>query len=305
MMSSHLSFLVAKQIPITEYLSGLGFEPAKVLGTDCWYLSPFRDERTASFKVNTTLNLWYDHGSGEGGTILDLGAKLNNCTLSEFLDKLAQGNYSHLSFHRKSSAHNDEHKLRIVDVNLLKSADLLYYLRKRKISVGVATSCCKEVDFSIGQRIYKAIGFPNQSGGYELRNNWFKGSCSPKDISLINNNSRRICVLEGFMDYLSIIQLGPLAFKNLAADADFLVLNSLRLLDRSITHLQSHDEVNLFLDNDGAARQAKHDLTNRSIRFHDHSNVYQNHKDVNEFLVASEKYTLDRDSTCRSKGMKL
>ncbi|MEP6738249.1 MAG: CHC2 zinc finger domain-containing protein [Chryseolinea sp.] len=215
-MSSKLSFLEAKQIPITEYLGGLGFEPTKVLGNDCWYYSPFRDERTPSFKVNTKLNMWYDHGSGQGGTILDLGAKLNNCTLSEFVEKLSQGNYSHISFHRNSSFHNDEHKLRIVDVNILKSADHLYYLRKRKISERVATSWCKEVDFSIGRRIYKAIGFPNQSGSYELRNNWFKGSSSPKDISLINNNSRRICVLKGFMDYLSIIQLGPLAFKNVA-----------------------------------------------------------------------------------------
>jgi DNA primase len=57
-----LSFSQAKQIPITEYLSGIGFEPAKISGNDYWYLSPFRHERSSSFKVNTKLNVWYDHG---------------------------------------------------------------------------------------------------------------------------------------------------------------------------------------------------------------------------------------------------
>ena len=108
------------------------------------------------------------------------------------------------------------------------------------------------------------------------------------------------------MDYLSLIQLGPSAFNNVTAGADIIVLNSLRLLDRNITHLQSRDEINLFLDNDNAAIQAKQDLTNRSIHFHDHSTVYSNHKDVNEFLVASEKNALAQDLTgTKSKGRKL
>src|SRR5687768_15516479 len=98
MNANKLSFAEAKQIPITDYLSGLGFEPAKTRGYDLWYHSPFREERTPSFKVNTKLNVWYDHGTGEGGTILDLGAKLHQCTLSEFLDKLSERNYSHISF---------------------------------------------------------------------------------------------------------------------------------------------------------------------------------------------------------------
>lgn len=55
-----LSFAEAKQIPIMEYLTGLGFEPAKVRGDDYWYHSPFREERTPSFKVSTKLNVWYD-----------------------------------------------------------------------------------------------------------------------------------------------------------------------------------------------------------------------------------------------------
>ena len=50
----------ARQIDLVEYLSQLGYNPQKVKGPDHWYLSPFRKERTPSFKVNRRLNVWYD-----------------------------------------------------------------------------------------------------------------------------------------------------------------------------------------------------------------------------------------------------
>ncbi len=48
------------------------------------------------------------------------------------------------------------------------------------------------------------MGFKNNFGGFELRNKYFKGSSSPKEITLISNNSPdRLNVFEGFMDFLS------------------------------------------------------------------------------------------------------
>lgn len=69
--------------------------------------------------------------------------------------------------------------------------------------------------------------FQNLSGGYELRNRLFKGSLSPKDISLINNGSDTCNLFEGFIDYLSWMVLG------LGCGDDYLVLNSVALLERS------------------------------------------------------------------------
>src|SRR5690349_17330610 len=101
-----LNFSESKRIPITEYLAKLGFEPAKVRGNDYWYRSPLRSEKDASFKVNVRLNLWYDHGSGEGGTILDLGAKINSCSVVEFLTKLEGQHFEacRFSFQRKQES---------------------------------------------------------------------------------------------------------------------------------------------------------------------------------------------------------
>lgn len=297
-MNNKLSFAEAKQIAIVDYLAGLGFNPANVRGDNHWYHSPFRDERTPSFKVNANGNVWYDHGTGEGGTILELGAKLNQCTLLEFIDKLSTGN-EHLSLHQKT-LQKPENKLEVLAVNEISSPDLVYYLRTRGILIDLARQYCKEVDFRIGERKYTAMGFANQSNGYELRNSWFKGSSSPKDISVVNNNSGSVSVLEGFIDFLSLMQLDHKETRNLIHGNDFLILNSLSLLNRSIPILRSYQTVNIFLDNDLAAKEAKHNLKANSIHFYDASILYKDFKDVNEYLVATHK----QKQVCETRHVK-
>lgn len=290
MKAKHLSFNEAKRIPITEYLFRLGFEPAKIRGDDSWYHSPFREERTPSFKVNTKSNVWFDHGAGEGGTILDLGAKLHQCTLYEFLEKLSNGNYGNVSIRQHPpSIDRPENKLVVVSAKDLTNADLINYLDSRGIDLELASQFCKEIEFRIGPKSYKAIGFPNQQGAFELRNRWFKGSSSPKDISLIENGASRISVLEGFIDFLSVLKIDNNEIKQLTLNSDFLILNSLRLLNRNLTLLQSYKETRLFLDNDTPAREAKEGLKEKGIVYKDASHLYKDNKDVNEYLIASLK----------------
>jgi len=59
----------ANRMDLVDYLENLGHFPKKIKNNDYWYLSPFREEKTPSFKVNRKLNLWYDHGTGTGGRI--------------------------------------------------------------------------------------------------------------------------------------------------------------------------------------------------------------------------------------------
>lgn len=57
----------AKKIPLEQILFRMGIsEPQKINGSDLWFKSPFNNERTASFKVNTKINRWYCHSSGSG-----------------------------------------------------------------------------------------------------------------------------------------------------------------------------------------------------------------------------------------------
>ncbi len=66
----------AKMIPIADYLAKKGFQPQREQGNSLWYVSPFRDEQKASFKVNTAINKWYDFGNDKKGDILDLVMEL-------------------------------------------------------------------------------------------------------------------------------------------------------------------------------------------------------------------------------------
>jgi DNA primase len=65
-----------KNIRIADYLQSLGYTPVKQQGNSLWYKSPLREEKDASFKVNTELNKWYDFGLGKGGNIIALAEEL-------------------------------------------------------------------------------------------------------------------------------------------------------------------------------------------------------------------------------------
>ena len=72
-----------------------------------------------------------------------------------------------------------------------------------------------------------ALGFKNDSGGYELRNELFKGSNTPKDITTFKNSGKKVAIFEGFFDFNSFTSL--LQNKELKAFS-FCILNSLSFL---------------------------------------------------------------------------
>ena len=67
----------AKQLRIVDYLASLGYHPQSVISKQYWYLSPLRDERTPSFKVNDRLNEWYDLAQRRAATLWNWA---NTCT---------------------------------------------------------------------------------------------------------------------------------------------------------------------------------------------------------------------------------
>jgi hypothetical protein len=168
-------------------------------------VAPFRDEKEPSFKVNRQLNRWYDHGESRGGNLIDFGILYHRCSISEFLQRLK----SYSSFQQPLSvpvkSDSEKSTLHILGTGPLRTHRLTEYLRQRRIPLGIADEYCCEVCFQIRDKKYHAIGFPNQSGGYELRNEYFKGSNSPKDLTLIDRvpNAEVIAVFEGFFDFLS------------------------------------------------------------------------------------------------------
>ena len=287
---------IANQIDLVNYLKTLGHEPSKIKNQDYWYLSPLRNENTPSFKVNQKLNLWYDHGTGKGGNVVDFGIEYFRCTVSEFLQLLndksissgislslkndnRQSSNSRIANEKKD---NLADKIAIVDIRILENKSLLHYLENRSIPEELAKEHCKEIDFSLKGRKHTAIGFQNISGGYELRNENFKGSSSPKDITFIDNQAKSVVVFEGFFDYLSYKMMNQ---KPANLQTNSLILNSLSFFTKALQLMEKHERVALYLDRDiGGIKCTNEALQRDSTKYIDQSFLYDQKKDLNEWL---------------------
>jgi hypothetical protein len=273
-----------KEIPIKEYLTGFDCHPTKDKTYYGMYHSPFREDRNPSMKVDYNKNLWYDFGANEGGSIIDLVMKMEKCTLPEAIFKLEKcsniTDYSD-SYNRNYPSQSVKQipLIRIDKVQPLVNPALIHYLCTRKINIDTAKRHCPEVYYSFNDRQYYAIGFKNNSGGYELRNKYFKG-CSSKDITSIITNSRSCMIFEGFMDYLSY-----LTFYNLKhTEQNIIVLNSISNLQKANKLITSFEEVSAFFDNDKAGKNALSDIKPICRTLYDKSGLYLPYKDFNEYL---------------------
>ena len=80
-----------KNISIRQFLARRGIQPKYERNGYGMYLSPLREERTPSFKVDYVRNLWYDFGLGEGGTLLTLVMRIERCDSREAVRRLQNG----------------------------------------------------------------------------------------------------------------------------------------------------------------------------------------------------------------------
>lgn len=128
---------------------------------------------------------------------------------------------------------------------------------------------------------YFGIGFKNDSCGYEIRNKYSKICLGKKDISTIKNNSNSVRIFEGFFDFLS--------FKNLENElekepSDYLVLNSVSMIQNIKNSLGKYEKVELYLDNDEAGNRAVEIMSNEIQNAKDNRVLYSDFKDLNEYL---------------------
>jgi len=280
-----LSIEEARQTDLVDYLSKLGYEPAKVKGIDYWYLSPLREERTPSFKINRKLNRWYDHGLGKGGNIIDFAILYNNCTVGEFLHQLSRN----LSFQKspvkqldKQADREPESKIIILQEKALSSFSLLRYLHQRRLPMDLVERYCREVKYELNGKEYFGIGFKNNSGGYEIRNPYFKASSSPKDITTFNNGAKEASVFEGFTDFLSFMAI----HKNQPQiPSDFVILNSVSFFEKARSFMEEHECIRLYLDRDRTGQNCSRYALSLNNKYKDESCLYQHHNDLNDWLV--------------------
>ena len=282
-----LSISEAKEMDMVNYLSALGHEPTKIRNNDYWYISPLREEKTPSFKVNRKLNRWYDHGLGRGGNLIDFGIEYHQCTFVELLGKLS----SNFSFQRPpalilKSMYEPEPRIRVLGDFELTSFALIRYLEQRFIPIGIARRYCREIRYELNEKAYYGIAFKNDSGGWEIRNPYFKASSSPKAITTFKNGSHEANVFEGFIDFLSFKAI----HKNLPENnQDFVVLNSVSFFERARSFMEQHQTIRLYLDRDTTGQSYSRRALSMSSKYIDESNFYKNQKDLNDWLVNQDQ----------------
>lgn len=132
-----------KQQSIVDYLQQQGYTPQHIRGNAYWYCSPFRNEHTASFKVNTERNQWYDFATGEHGDIIDLVCILQHCSIAEAMKHLSSAsNTSTVKFSTRGTpsvsfcgtsipAASPVHHMELVSVKPITHPKLLQYLAER------------------------------------------------------------------------------------------------------------------------------------------------------------------------------
>lgn len=292
-------FKEIKTIPLADFLSQLGHEPAARKGTRLWYKSPLRQEQTPSFKVETTFNFWYDFGLGKGGNIIDLAAELYQSTDLRYLMRCIADSYPVPSVQTVASSYHQRHSapsMERFEVVPLEHRALVAYLQERGIPAHIAKANCKEAHYSVNgssqsafgterrKKPYFAVAFENVCGGWELRNRYFKGCRGRKDISYLpwarDAPSTECAVFEGFIDYLSAVTLG------IISGADAIILNSVVNVNKAVPYLKGYTTINCYLDNDNAGQTAHAELTAiYGSTVIDRSALYSEFSDLNDFLV--------------------
>ena len=277
-----------KSIPLATFLSQLGHSPVKTQGNRLWYKSPLRQEHTASFKVQTDINCWYDFGIGRGGNIIDLAAELYHSNDLRYLMDCIARCVSVPSPQTVASFSPQRHSapsLTDIEVVPLRHHALVAYLQERGIPAQIAVEHCKQIHYSCRGKRYYAVGFANESGGYETRSKYFKGCIAPKDISLRrirDGPTNDVVVFEGFIDYLSALTLG------IIQGADAIRLNSVSNVSKTIPYLRDYSTIHCYLDTDDAGKSAFAAISTESDNVIDRSTLYSQFNDLNEFFIQSK-----------------
>lgn len=286
----------AKRIPLGDILLILKSKLTQQKNGESWYLSPFRNERTASFQVREKLNIWYDFGLGKGGDSIDMvriyletqGVGSSVPDALRWLKNM-MGYAPRIRPVLIKERQKPAPKLSIVHSKPIEHTALVKYLESRGIPLALAKRHLVQVTLKnkeTGKTSF-ALAMRNESGGHEIRNKFFKGSIGRKDISVIRGLQPKpdgLHIFEGMLDYLSaVMQEEGWAFKD-----DSIILNSISIIQKATGYIYEYGYrvCYTWMDNDEAGKKATASLaaylkTQENLLHRPMNDKYGDHKDVN------------------------
>lgn len=282
------NFNKAKEVSIESYLKLRGYSPKKESAKWLHYLSPFGNETNPSFVVNKYTNRFKDYSADKSGSVIDLCMELERVPAGAAVDILLKRT-TQAKARKFEEIPKEKQKPPIIIVregDIVSETLINYFRNVRKIDIDLLRMYCCQVEFLMMMKTgkykrQKAIGFKNILGGYELRNNWYKGSSAPKAWSRVGDKTDIVNVFEGFVDFLT-------AMMYLRTDK---LLNESYIMNTTSFHMQLMDiwqnykGVNMFVDNDPTGDKVFYRMLARHHGVNEMRKIYTGFNDFNEFWV--------------------
>ncbi|QEM07840.1 hypothetical protein DIU31_031675 [Mucilaginibacter rubeus] len=282
---------IREQVSLTGLLARLGYQPAHNSGREILYRNVLHEDgKKPSLCVNDNLGMWYDHGTGKGGNVIDFGLAFwpgleikEVCgKLHEIMEQAIPAAVSILKPSRRK-----RHKTLIqpyyrVDkvCDLGKTPSIRLFLEKRGIWEE-AQGILQEVHYhsvhaKLQPRQFFAAGHRNDSGSWQVRNKYFKGCLGNKGLTLLTGDSRRLCVFKDIFDYLSWKHDHP----ELPDSA--LIINSYSLLAAAIKTAMRYPAISVYFDHTPEGHQSLRQFITELPYAADGTPAFSGHHDYSE-----------------------
>jgi len=286
---------IKDQVSLVDLLSRLGYQPVPRRGREKMYISMLRDNDTQpSFSVNDELDVWFDHGLGKGGNIIDFGlAYWKGMGIQEVIKRIqnvcaltAQDSPRVRRPRKPVKVYHVVEKVRPIGAH----PAITDYLKSRGV-FDVARFYLSEVFYYLEdekdvRKHYFAAGWLNESNSWEVRNRYFKGCMGHKALTVIPGNPKMAVVFEGFLDFLSW------RVENAEATHSVIVLNTLTMLQQAIQRAKAFSSLDLYFDRDKAGIMATKDFIRALPYATDRSKAYEGFNDYNDKIKARLKTTV-------------
>ena len=283
----------AKSISIMGMLEQGGHEYKRKDASGFWYLSPLRNETTASFVVYRNTNKFKDFGTGVNGDAITLTMKLQNLSYVDAVKTLLANIFSFETLEQARqaqqvpSAHEPKKEVIIESVKPLQNSSLVKYVESRKINIKVAKQYLQEIYYKYDttqEKSYFGVCMQNESKGYAVRNSYGKHCLINMNYTFIDNGfSDTVSIFEGMFDFLACI-----TYKDKPIKSNVIILHSITNVSKVINHFPKEvKQVFLLLDNDKAGQTATDELTQHFNNFalvKDKRNIFAGYKDFGEFV---------------------
>lgn len=295
-------------IHISEYLEAIGkgdLIPSNAdLNKNYFIHSPFTGEKTPSCSIKG--GVFQDYSSGYKGGIIAF-ASLMVCgkidmrvgarELYKVFPQFSKNNnnqsnsqYTKTNYYKpkpkpQSQNQTTKEKPTIQKIQPLYYYPLINYLAERKISLDVAKQYVDEVHYTNKGKIYKAIGFKNDSDAYILRNKYIKMNLGKNDITTIVENDVAFIILNSVTNSRRGIEEALKHSTSVIFEgfSDFL---SYKMISRK---KPIQGVCSLFFDNDISGDIATLEFKQNLPFTADYRYVYNHHGDLNSFIIAPKQ----------------